>query len=356
MPERLLVAKVHGLGDAVLIRSIIDHLRVRNPSLKIGVLAGDATYEVLTMQSDFRLHHYRQMRNGVYSSLRLLDEIKRCGYEAAICFEQGSVAGTGFLRATSIPRRVGFIPQRNSAKGSLLTHGLVFQSGASMWQSFLSLARMIDPRLPNTLSPFPLSIPREQLKLAASWLDKRIAKPSGRKVCFHLGSGPGQSFKRWPVASFAELARELRSRDGNVSIILTGKPDEDELFRQFSCEYDGATIDASALGSVAMTASILCQCDLLISNDTGVMHLGAAVGIPTVGLFGATTPAQWAPVGPRATHVYATKLNCSPCVDSYRNRVPTQCTNPDYAGCMGDIKTEAVLIAARRVAIDDWLN
>jgi ADP-heptose:LPS heptosyltransferase len=336
--------------------SVIDHLRGRNPQLKIGVLADDATYEVLTMGNDLRLHHYRQMQNGVYSSLRLLDEIKRCNYEAAICFEQGSLAGIGFLRATGIPRRVGFIPQRNSTKGLLLTHGLDFQPGVSMWQSFLSLARIIDPELANSLLPFPLSVRREQLKLAASWLDERITSGSGHKVCFHLGSGSGQAFKRWPVANFAALARELRRRDANVSIILTGKPAEYELFRRFRNDYDGVAIDASALGSVAMTASILCHCDLLVSNDTGVMHLGAAMGVPTVGLFGATTPTQWAPIGTRATHVYAARLNCSPCVDSYRNRVPTHCTNPDYAGCMGSIKTEAVLIAARRVANDGWLN
>ena len=57
VPARLLVVKVHGMGDAVLVRAAIEHLRERNPSLRIGVLAGDATREVLTIGSEFTSHH-----------------------------------------------------------------------------------------------------------------------------------------------------------------------------------------------------------------------------------------------------------------------------------------------------------
>jgi heptosyltransferase-2 len=354
-PRRLLVVKVHGMGDAVLVRSVIEHLCRTNPRLEVGVLGGDATWEVLTLGSEFRLHRYSQKRVTMYSSLRMLDEIKRDGYDAAACFEQGSLAGAAFLRATGIPRRLGFASANNGIKGALLTHGLGFQKVSSMWHSFLELGRLIDPSLSRCLAPVPLPLTDGQLHTGASWLSERVNDYASRKVILHLGSGAGQPFKRWPVAKFAALAKEIRAHDPRVSIILTGQRNECGLTRRFRSLYDGRVIDASSLESIAMTASIIRYCDLLVSNDTGVMHLGAAMGTPTVGLFGATAPAQWAPVGPAAAYVYTTSVNCSPCVDSYTDRVPTRCVNASYRQCMGEISVDEVLAAARTVTADDWL-
>ena len=73
--------------------------------------------------------------------------------------------------------------------------------------------------------------------------------------------------------------------------------------RQFCSLYDGTVIDAADLGSIAMTASVISHCGLLISNDTGVMHLGAAMGMPTVGLFRGNGTAQWGLVGRAVAHV-----------------------------------------------------
>jgi ADP-heptose:LPS heptosyltransferase len=355
-PRRLLAVKVHGMGDAVLVRSVIEHLCHRNPALEVGVLAGDATWEVLSLGSEFRLHRYSQQKVTMYSSLRMLGEIKRCAYDAVVCFEQGSLAGTVFLRATRIPLRLGFVMADDSIKGAFLTHRAGFQKTSSMWQSFIQIGQLIDPGLSSALAPIALPLTEDQLFSGACWLDQRISDRASRKVIFHLGSGPGQAFKRWPVARFAALAEEMRRHECRLSLILTGQSHECSLVERFRSLYDGTVVDASNLGSVAMTASIIRHCDLLVSNDTGVMHLGAAMGTPTIGLFGATAPGQWAPLGAAAAHVYATSLSCSPCVDSYADRVPTHCVNASYRRCMAQIGVEEVLTAARAVITGDWLT
>jgi lipopolysaccharide heptosyltransferase II len=91
-----------------------------------------------------------------------------------------------------------------------------------------------------------------------------------------------------------------------------------------------------------------------VSNDTGIMHLGAAIGVPTVGLFGPNTPRHWAPIGRRATYVYDTTVSCSPCIDNYRNRLPLACTNIVKSRCMYDISVASVLAAIKQVT-DDWM-
>ena len=86
------------------------------------------------------------------------------------------------------------------------------------------------------------------------------------------------------------------------------------------------------------------------------MHLAAAMGTPTVGLFGPNSPRYWAPIGPRATFVYDTKVACSPCLNLYANRWPLECANPEKSRCMLDIGVDSVLNAARRVITDAWLG
>jgi heptosyltransferase-2 len=344
------------MGDAVLVRSAIEHLRRRNPSLEIGVLAGEATQEVLTVGSNFALHLYSQKQLTLRSTLRMLHEIKSRSYDAVLNFEQGSLAGSGFLHATRIPRRIGFVANGSSAKMLFLTHAVAFQTGASMWQSFLEIARLADPDMPDSLLPMPLPISDEQLHSGREWLQFKLTNPEVRKIAFHLGCGIGQAFKRWPLRNFAALAGELSKHNSDLAIILTGQPHERGLLAQFGSIYKGSTVDASGLSSISKTASVLRECDLLVSNDTGVMHLGAAMGTPTVGLFGATSPHQWAPSGARVAHVYATSIPCSPCINSYLNLVPTRCANTDYGRCMADISVDLVLDAARRVIVDDWLG
>jgi ADP-heptose:LPS heptosyltransferase len=352
----VLVVKVHGMGDAVLVRSAIEHLRRRDPSLEIGVLAGEATQEVLTVGSNFATHLYSQKQLTLWSTLRTLREIKARSYDAVLNFEQGSLAGSSFLHATKIRSRIGFVANGSSAKMPFLTHAVAFQTEASMWQSFLEIARLVDSHIPDSLLPMPLPISDEQLHAGRAWLQSRLTNQQVCKIAFHLGCGVGQAFKRWPLRNFAALAGKFSQHNPDLAIILTGQPHERGLLAQFGSIYKGSTVDATGLNSISKTASVLKECDLLVSNDTGVMHLGAAMGTPTVGLFGATSPNQWAPSGPRVAHVYATSAPCSPCINTYLNQVPTCCANPDYGRCMADIRVDSVLDAARRVIVNDWLG
>jgi len=140
-----------------------------------------------------------------------------------------------------------------------------------------------------------------------------------------------------------------------MTVLLTGNVAERDLVRTFICNYSGTAIDATEAKSVEQTAALLKRCDLLVSNDTGIMHVGAAIGTPTVGLFGPNSPKHWAPVGSRATYVYQTQLPCSPCLNLYANRWPLECANSDTARCMHDIEVDAVMRAARNVIRGNWL-
>ena len=353
VPHRLLVVKVFGMGDSVLVRSLVEHLVARNPKMEVGVLVGPATRELMTLGAGFTVHQYTQRTLTPRTALNTLREIRQQRYDAILNFEQRSVAGSMFLSATRIPLRVGFLPTVESVKGRFLTHAQRFQEERSMWQSFVRLARMIDPGVPDEAMPIAPKCDAVSEGWAQNWLDEYA--PGRRIVALHLGS-QDLEFRRWPLDRFVRLAERIRDLDGETSVVLTGTAPERPLIQAFIENYSGHALDASDTGSLENTAALLGRCNLLVSNDTGIMHLAAAVGTPTVGLFGPNSPRYWAPVGSRATYVYDTKVTCSPCLNLYANRWPLECVNAEKSRCMLDIEVDSVLNAARRVVLDGWLG
>ena len=100
---------------------------------------------------------------------------------------------------------------------------------------------------------------------------------------------------RWPAVRFAELAQRLHDQFG-VQIVLFWGKSEEGLSREFckQVRFQPIKVAPTALRELA---AYFTNCDLLICNDTGVMHIGAAVGVPLVAIFGPTDPKEWKPVG-----------------------------------------------------------
>lgn len=335
--------KVHGLGDAVMIRMLIEHLVSRDPGLQIGVLAGSPTKEVLTAGRRFTVHLYDQKKRTFFSTLMLWLDIRRGHYDAVLNFEQVSLSGTAFLSTTGIPIRAGFVLLNNSAKQSFLTHAIRFEEGESMWHSFIRLVQTLDAQFPAAPEPAPLPLGGQARRHADQWISDRLGTVD-RLVALHLGPISGL-YRCWPVERFVELANRLRATKPRIGVVLTGLPGEKKLATRFQLAYPGRVLDATEADSVEMTAALLNRCDLLVSNDTGIMHLGAALGVPTVGIFGPDTPRRYAPIGRMTASVYA-RAKCSPCINIYRGLSPLKCANPVASECLAQITVDDVMRAA----------
>lgn len=355
IPRRLLVVKVFGMGDSILIRSIIEMLRERHPEMEIGVLVGPATREVMTVGESFRVHQYFPRKLSTWSALQILKDIRSCHYDTILNCEQRSLAGSAFLSLIGAAYHIGFIPISDTPKGRFLTHAMRFRDDQSVWQSFIRLARLIDSSIPQMFLPTSPKLSEEVEGWACGWWNEHVGSGPAPTIALHVGS-QDREFSRWPVRRFVELAERARIHNRNLTVMLTGTPPERELIDAFISMYSGHAIDASDPGSLMRTAALLKRCNLLVSNDTGIMHLGAALGVPTVGLFGPNSPRYWAPVGPRATYVYDTKVPCSPCLNLYADRWPLGCSHPEKGRCMLDITVDSVMMAARRVVVGEWLN
>jgi ADP-heptose:LPS heptosyltransferase len=355
-PRKLLVVKVSGLGDGLLVRSVIGHWQQVSPGMELGVLVCPPTREALSSNSNFRVHCYDPRRDSVVTFLRLVRQVRRVRYDAAVDFEPYSLLTALFMRLSGIPSRIGFAGLPGNPRAVLLTNAIELLRSGPLWNNFVRLARMAAPLPGGELSTLPLPCAAEDERWLNSWLQERGCKPGTRLVALHLGVHARTNYKAWPLARFVSLAEHLKAAVPGLILVLTGTAAERELIQQFRSEFSGKAIDAGGIGALGRTAMLLSRCDLLVSSDTGVMHLGACMGVPTVGIFGATRTDHWAPVGPHATFVYATQVQCSPCVDVLRQIAPIECVNAEKSRCMWDVGVDRVLQAAREVVAGDWLS
>jgi ADP-heptose:LPS heptosyltransferase len=160
-----------------------------------------------------------------------------------------------------------------------------------------------------------------------------------------LGVFPGSNApaRRWPVDRFAALAAAVAARGARV--VLMGGPAEASLTARVA-RAAPAAIDLGGRTDLTDLAAVLSVCDLVITNDTGPMHLAGAVGTPTVSLWGPSDPEEVRQLGAPDTRVTGTALPCKPC---RRNRCGRRGAGTVLADaheeCMRSIEIEAALAA-----------
>lgn len=346
--SRILFVKLVGLGDGVLARSIIEHLRSRHPGLGVGLLVGPSTAEVMGASSASTVHHYDPLGadQGIVPAVRAIRAIRRHRYDLVIDFEQHYVLVALLLWLTRIPCRIGLAASTNP-RGRFQTHTVPLSGDDLMWDAYQALARVVDPSL-GPVSTVPPGRDADVVADVDRWWSAHGLDRSDAVVTLHVGCGSTAVARRWPVTRFVWLAERLASGDDAVAFLLTGSPSEQPLVAQFLQLFSGRAVDATGLGSVAHTAEAVRRCQLAVSNDTGVMHLAAAMGTPTVGLFGPNHPSRYAPVGSHVASVYTTDIECSPCIQIHEGVVP-ECFAQELGRCLLDIDVDSVMAAVDAV-------
>ncbi len=184
-------------------------------------------------------------------------------------------------------------------------------------------------------------------RLPLSADDREAGRGLVRRAGLHgngplVGLFPGAEFgpsKRWPWRRFAELARQLRRRLPALRLLIVAGPKEAWLGTRVHEESGRIHPLAGPDLDLADLARLLSALDLLVTNDSGPMHLAAAVGVPCVALFGPTDPRRTAPAGAGHRVLYTDRW-CSPC---FRRRCPLL-----RHRCLRDIDPRQALEAAIR--------
>jgi heptosyltransferase-2 len=161
--------------------------------------------------------------------------------------------------------------------------------------------------LPPTLPVPELVVPAAEI---AGWR-RRTATAGDRRPALALAPGAVGASKRWPAAAYAELARRLAAE--GVQVWVLGGPDEKALAHAIAGPGEANARDFTG-ADLRNAVLALAAADAAVSNDSGLLHVAAAIGTPAIGIFGPTSPWHWAPLNPLAAVVETTAgLNCRPC-------------------------------------------
>lgn len=158
--------------------------------------------------------------------------------------------------------------------------------------------------------------------------------------CRWVGFQPGARWpnKRWPASAFADVAHRLLRRDPSLCFAVFGGQGDRLLGAEICRQVGPRCLDLTGRLTLQTLVAWIHRCSLFITNDTGPMHMAAALKVPLVALFGPTDPASTGPYG-QPESVLRMDLECSPCEKS-------TCRNPDFMACLVRLDSHRVAEAA----------
>lgn len=335
-PRRILFAKFWGLGSIVLASGAVRAARAAFPEARVDMLTLDANREVCDHLGLFdAVRTVRVDRWGRFAadSARTLAGLRRARYDAVVDLELFAYVSALAGAATGAPRRVGF----DKAARALFTETARFDPRRHVVESFRALSEAFAGPSP----AFALSVPRSEAA-AASVAAKLAAAGVGPRdpvVAMNVNASPLAFERRWERAKFADLAARLSARFG-AHVALTGSTSERDYVAGLSGDLRAPAAVANLAGrlSFAELVALLDRADVVVTNDSGPLHVASALDRPTVALFGPETPARYGPLASRRLVVYA-GLACSPCM-SVENRKTVSCRYD--ALCMRSIAVDDV--------------
>jgi heptosyltransferase-2 len=270
---------------------------------------------------------------------RLARELRAERFDSAVLFQNAFEAAWIAWRA-GIPERIGYA---RDARGPLLTQsipvplpGEIPAHEANYYLELLRRAGWIEA-LPQ-ISSIRLQTPAERLERAERFLRAAGCPPDSFRVALGAGAAYGTA-KCWPANRYADLARRLVA-DCGARILLFGAASEAGVAAEVEQGAGAGVINLIGRSAIGDLPALLSRCHLFVGNDSGAMHVAAAVGLPVVAIFGPTDPDGTRPLTPQLSIVQR-KVACSPC---FLRHCPI-----DHR-CMKFVELDTVLAAAR-----EWL-
>jgi len=339
VPRRILLLRLERIGDLLMTLPAIGDVRAFAPEAHIDLVVGtwnadlaralDVPLQVVTLDAAWLARGGGGLQ--LRSILAAARGWRRHRYDLAINFEP-DIRSNLLLAWSGARWTAGY---RSAGGGPALDLALDYDRSAHTSDN---ARRLVAAAFERPLRP--LVLPGLSLERQAVEAERRVAGAASPLVGLHVSGG--RAIKQWDVDRFAAVAARLIASRG-ATIVLTGAPEDRPLVDAVRQTLPGgAVIDAAGSLDLLSLGALLRRLDLLVTGDTGPMHLAAAVGTPTVSIFGPSDPVRYAPRG--ADHrVVRVDLPCAPC-----NRIrlpPARCVGhtPD---CLRLVTADAVYDAA----------
>ena len=315
--RRLLVRGTNWVGDAVMTLPALEALANACPQARITVLAKPwvaAIYNACPRVAEVRGFPPETGWEGLKARYRLADNIRREGYDWAVLL-QNALGAALIAWWARVPVRLGYA---SDGRGLLLTHPIARHGGVRQVHETSYYLYMLHRAGLLAQQPPPGGV-RPLLQVDAwdrAWAADFLAQQGLGAGDRLLGMAPGAAYgpaKCWPAERFAASARELWA-DGLHAVLLLGSRGEASACRRVAQGLEGIKVlNLAGSTNLGQVLALLERLEVFITNDSGLMHAAAALGRPTVAVFGSTNPVTTAPLGPH-TRILRHPVDCSPCL------------------------------------------
>lgn len=348
-PRRLLLIRPDHLGDVLLTSPAVRLLREALPAAHLALMVGPWSVEVArrTVEADELLscpfpgftRRAKRDPSGPYRLLLREAWRLRGRYDLAVVFRPDHWWGALLARVAGSPIRLGYATPTTRA---LLSEALVLPARTHAVELNLGLARRAVAIAAGAKSSPPTQRIGAPFRIDAderAWAEA-IANELGQPLVL-LHPGSGSPLKSWPAGRWAAVADALVERGARV--VLTGGADDVDGPRAVAGVMRQPALVLAGQTSLGQLGALAERCRLAIGTDSGPLHLAAAVGTPTLRLYGPTDEAVFGPWGEEQRHaVLSYPLACRPC----GNLVRPPCGALSQPPCLLGIPTERVVAAA----------
>jgi len=314
--QQILVRGPNWLGDAVMCEPALRSLRRLFPQASVTLLLKPSVaglFELHPAVDRIFLYDDKARHAGLIGKWRLAGDLRQHGFDLAVLFQNAFEAAL-LTALAGIRRRYGYATDGRSL---LLTEPVAIH----------------DPRTPvhqieyywNMLKPLGLTGPPEQPQLFVSpdeerSIAERLAKTGITETDLVIGINPGSTYggaKRWLPERFAEsterLCRTLSDSGRRPAVVVIGAKGEEPLGRDIASHVTAPSAVLSGATTIRELMAVIKRCSLLVTNDTGPMHIASALSVPVVAVFG---PTDWRTTSPSGGDhaLLRHPVDCAPCM------------------------------------------
>lgn len=326
--NNILLIKLFGIGSILLAGSMMRALKNKFSKARIIILTFSSNKdicqrinlidEVICVETDtlFKL---------VTSTIRAILKIKDKHCKISIDLEFFAKFSTLIQYLCATPIRVGYyliqigILIKMMWRGNLLTHEVYYNPHKHTTEAFLALARSLGADT-DDLKLAEVEIFNHEKERVNSMLNEENIATSDFLIAININSGSLCLERRWPRQNFAYLINKFQEYQ-RIKIVFIGDRNDMDYVKSFLISLDSKNniTDLTEKLDVGTLSALLLRANLLITNDSGPMHLAASLDTPVVAFFGPETPVRFGPRGTKHTIFYP-NIYCSPCLNVYNQK------------------------------------
>jgi len=352
--SRILVFAYHGLGNFIMFTPALRLLRERYPNARIDLQVGNKTgcEEVLEGADLFDSIYNLPYSAGVGAWFRRAREIRDARYDLTISeFHSHSWSLALLIAASGAPFRLGHVTSPGWSR-RFSRYSFVFNLPVAMREDEHEIDRYIDlvvaagaQRVAAFDARTLIHLTEEDRTFARDFLEHGFKGAARTIIGFQAGTSAAMRWKQWPIERYREVIARVVAESPDSHVVLFGSDSEERMIREMASGLEGRISLAAGKTSVKQVAALIERCELLVCNDSGLMHAAVAVGTPVIAIYGPTDIRRTAPLGGRHT-VIRHELPCSPCFKLEGDDQVHACPHHD---CLMTIGVDEVLDAITRV-------